>query len=135
MKKVMVFGTFDGVHEGHRAFFKEAKSHGDYLLAVIAQDAIVERLKGKRPMLNESARIQELQKEDGVDEVVIGDMELGTWEIVKRHRPQVIALGYDQVSMLEDLKTHIAEFDWRPELVVMSAFEPNKYKSTLLNGR
>ncbi len=131
----MVFGTFDGLHEGHRAFFKEARSHGDYLIAVIAQNSIVERLKGKRPMLNEAARIEELQKEDGVDEVAIGDMELGTWEIVKKHRPDVIALGYDQDAMRRNLESHLQEFDWHPKLVIMGAFEPSKYKSTLLNGR
>ncbi len=134
MKKIMVFGTFDGLHEGHRAFFKEAKSHGDYLIAVIAQDAIVERLKGKRPMFNQTARIEELQKEDGVDEVAVGDKELGTWEIVKRHRPEIIALGYDQDAMRRNLESRLQEFDWRPALITTSAFEPNKYKSSILNG-
>ena len=34
MAKVMVFGTFDGVHPGHENFFEQAKQHGDYLIAV-----------------------------------------------------------------------------------------------------
>ncbi len=133
MKKVMVFGTFDGVHEGHRAFFREAKSHGDHLIAVLAQDAVVERLKGRRPMLNITARVLELQKEDGVDEVVAGDMEIGTWGVIKKYRPDVIALGYDQTALKENLMAHLRDFDWGPEVVVMQAYEPQKYKSSLLN--
>lgn len=135
MKKVMVFGTFDGVHDGHRAFFREAKSHGGYLVAILAQDVIVERLKGRHPMLNVSSRLSELEKEDGVDEVAVGDMELGAWEIVKKHRPEVIALGYDQTALKENLTARLKDFDWGLEVVVMKAYEPQKYKSSLTNGR
>jgi cytidyltransferase-like protein len=135
MIKVMVFGTFDGIHEGHRAFFREARSRGDYLIAVLAPDAIVERLKGKRPLLNISRRLEELAKEDGVDEVVVGDAELGTWGVVKKYRPEVIALGYDQTALRENLEAHLKDFDWRPEIMVMRAYEPQKYKSSLIGKR
>jgi cytidyltransferase-like protein len=130
MKKVMVFGTFDGVHEGHRAFFREAKSHGDHLVAVLAQDVIVERLKGRKPIMDISARVEELKKEDKVDEVVAGDMEIGTWGVVKSCRPDVIALGYDQAALKENLTAHLKDFDWKPEIVVMQAYESNKYHTS-----
>lgn len=133
MKKVMVFGTFDGVHAGHRAFLKEARTYGDYLITVIAQDEIVEQLKGRKPVRNISARVSELQNEDGVNEVVIGDAELGTWDIVKKHRPDVIAAGYDQHSLKENLEARLEEFDWRPVVVSMHAFEPDKNHSSLQN--
>lgn len=132
-KKVMAFGTFDGVHEGHKAFFREAKSHGDYLIAVVAQDIVVEQLKGHRPRRDMGERFAELQELDGVDEAVIGDSELGVYEVVLNHRPDVIALGYDQGALKEDLEANYAKFPWKPKIVVLSAFEPNKYHSSKLN--
>lgn len=134
MRKVMVFGVFDGVHAGHKAFFKEARTHGDYLIAVVAQDVIVEQLKGKRPVKDMAERFAELQELDLVDEVAIGDAELGIYDAVLKHRPDVIALGYDQIALKEDLEANYKKFDWKPKIVVTKAFEPNKYHSSTLHG-
>lgn len=133
MKKIMVFGVFDGVHEGHRHFFQEAREPGDYLIAVVAQDHIVEHLKGHLPKLDLSQRFEHLGKEDGVDEVVIGDHKLSTWEVVKKHKPDIIALGYDQEFLKEDLEKHRKNFDWPLEIKMLSAYEPNVYHSSLLD--
>lgn len=135
MKKVMVFGVFDGVHEGHRHFFKEAQKLGDHLVAVVAQDHIVRHIKGHEPQLDLAARFAHLQIEDGVDEVIIGDSELSVYDVVRQHRPAVIALGYDQTLLKEDLDKHRAKFDWPLELRVISAYEPNIYHSSLLDEK
>ena len=132
MRKVMVFGVFDGVHEGHRAFLREAKTYGDYLIAVVAQDPVVEILKGRAPRANLAERFEHLKTDDSVDEVVVGDAELGAWEVLGNHRPHVIALGYDQRALKEELETHIEELDWRPELKVMSSYEPSVRHSSLM---
>ncbi len=131
MKRVMVFGVFDGIHAGHRAFFKEAKALGDYLIAVVAPDHIVEHLKGKLPAVDIGWRLEALKTEDNVDEVVMGDEELGTWEIVKKYRPAVVALGYDQKLLKKDLEKWLKDFDWDLEIKVMSAHEPNTFHSSL----
>ena len=47
MKTVMAFGTFDLMHPGHEYFLRQAKKRGDYLIAVIARDSTVKKLKGK----------------------------------------------------------------------------------------
>ena len=49
MRKIIVFGTFDILHKGHLNLFKQAKQHGDYLMAVIARDKNVKKAKGKFP--------------------------------------------------------------------------------------
>lgn len=128
----MVFGVFDGVHEGHRALFREARKHGDYLIAVVAQDQMVEHLKGHLPKLNLGNRIEGLQKEELIDEVVLGDAELGSYEVVLKHRPDVIALGYDQEIFMESLKENLKKFDWRPEIKIMRSYMPEEYHSNLL---
>lgn len=126
----MVFGSFDGLHNGHRAFFKEARSHGDYLIAVLAQDHIIEHLKGRAPKLNLTERFEHLNKEDGVDEVAIGDKELSAWEVVQKYQPEIIAVGYDQATLREDLEKHLDRLGVKPEIKVMSAYEPDIYHSS-----
>ena len=133
MGKVMVFGVFDGVHDGHRALFREAKKHGNYLIVAVAQDRIAEYLKGHLPRLDLGKRADELQKEELVDEVVLGDAELGSYEVVLKHRPDVIALGYDQADLKENLEENSEKFDWRPLIKIMPSHEPEKHHSSLLN--
>jgi len=43
MKKVMVFGTFDGIHEGAFGSFLAAKKYGDYLVVVVARDKMLKK--------------------------------------------------------------------------------------------
>ena len=132
MKKVMVFGTFDGAHEGHRAFLKEARGFGDYLMAVVSQDHIVEHLKGRLPKLNLAARFSALEKEDNVDEVVAGDAHLSAWEIVKKLKPDIIAVGYDQSALKSDLKNNLDKIGYAPEIKVMNSYKPDIYHSSKL---
>lgn len=127
MIKVMVFGVFDGLHEGHRAMLKEAKTYGDYLIAAVAQNHIVQHLKGHLPKIDIGERIAHLEAEDGIDEVVIGDAELGTWEVVKKYKPDVIALGYDQQLLKENLERNMNKLDYTPEIKIMKSYEPNLY--------
>lgn len=132
MKRVMVFGTFDGIHEGHRAMLKEAKSLGDYLIVALAQDHMVEHLKGHLPKLNFVDRFEHLEKEDGVDKVVIGDAHIGIWGVVEKYQPDVVALGYDQSMLQKDLARHFRGSAVHPEVRVMRSFEPEKYHSSIL---
>lgn len=129
----MAFGVFDGIHEGHRMFLKEAKSCGDYLVAVAAQDSHVELLKGHSPKFCLAERLEALKEESVVDEAIPGDERIGTWGVVKKYRPEIIALGYDQQALKRDLESRMGEFDWHPEIRVMGAHEPRKNHSSLIN--
>ena len=122
-KKVMVFGTFDGLHDGHKAFLKEAKKYGDYLIAVVPSDNIVERLKGIPPKLTLSKRIKHLGNVDNVDSVIVGDDELGSWKVLQKHRPDIIALGHDQNLIKEDLERYLSKSDWKPEIRILKKFK------------
>src|SRR5687768_15036318 len=126
MKKVMVFGVFDGFHEGHEVFLTEAKKLGDYLIAVVAQDHLVRHLIGTSARGNLSDRFEELQKSDGVDEVVIGDFELATWKTVERYHPDVVAFGKDQTTLAEDMRDHMSKLSYHPSLVTLNSFEVNR---------
>ena len=135
MRKVMVFGVFDGVHEGHRHFFREAKKLGDYLIAVVAADEVAKALKRKSPKKDISERIAEIEEEIEIDEVLVGDEEMGSWEIVKKVRPHVIAVGYDQKEMKKNLENSMDDFNWFIEIETISAHKPEKYHSSIVNGK
>ena len=134
MRKVMVFGVFDGIHEGHRHFFREAKKIGDYLIAVVAADEVAKALKRKSPKKDISERIAEIEEEIEIDEVLVGDEEMGSWEIVKKVRPHVIAVGYDQKEMKKNLENSMDDFNWFIEIETISAHKPEKYHSSLLKS-
>jgi len=130
----MVFGVFDGIHKGHSHFFKEAKELGDYLIAVVAPDEVVKDLKGKAPQNILAERIAHVEAADGVDKAVVGDIEKGSWNIVKKMRPDVIAVGYDQKVLRKNLENSVDEFNWFLEIETISPYEPEKYHSSLLES-
>lgn len=128
MKKVMVFGTFDGIHEGHRAMLREAKSLGDYLIVVVAQDHVVKHLKGHLPKMNLLERFEHLGNVDGVDKVAIGDAHLSTWEVVKRFRPDIIGIGHNQLQLKADLEESVDQLGFRSEIKILKHFEPDPHR-------
>lgn len=103
----MVFGTFDGLHEGHRFFLREAKKHGEYLIVVVAPDSVVEKLKNRSPRAPHSVRRAALLAEHLADEIVFGDETLGSWNVLTSHTPDIICLGHDQESLSTALQTWV----------------------------
>jgi cytidyltransferase-like protein len=130
---VLAFGTFDKLHEGHRNFFREARRYGDRIIAAVAQDEIVAQLKKRFPQQNLQERMKGL--EGIADVVVAGDAGLGEYAVVKLHRPDIIALGYDQTALKKDLEDRLASFDWEIKIVVIEPYQPETYHSSLLRER
>ena len=104
MKKVVVFGIFDGLHDGHRDLFRQVRELGDKLVVIVGRDETAEKLKGKRPKYTETERIKMLRAEPLVDDAVLGDTELSTYTVLVQCNPDVICLGYDQQELEADLR-------------------------------
>lgn len=130
----MIFGVFDGIHEGHRKFLAQARKLGDYLVVVVTQDHIAKHLKGEFPSFNLAERFLHLKKEDNVDEVIVGDGELRTWKILERYHPDVIALGYDQTFLKEELEAYFTNHAWHPFIRVLGAYEPETNHSSIFRS-
>ncbi len=132
MRKVLVFGVFDGLHEGHRALFGQAKQHGDHLIVSVAQDEVVKQLKGEFPRLTMDERIGLLNAEPLVDSAVPGDFALGTYSAIEEHRPEVVLLGYDQKALGEDLALTAKQRGWDLGIVIAEPYEPERYHNSIL---
>ena len=134
--KVMVFGVFDLLHEGHRAFLRAAAEHGEEVIAVVARDEMVRTLKQKIPAQNEAERLQALGAIPEVSHAELGDSELGSYAVLKRHQPDVICLGYDQEVLADDLAIRMAAGEIPvARLVRLAAHEPEYWHTTLLTKK
>jgi len=132
MIKILVFGVFDHLHPGHQFFLKEAKKLGDFLAVVLAKDEVVKKIKNKTPRQSFGERKTLLGKEPSVNEIIPGDAELESWKVFEKHRPDFVALGYDQKELKKSLEAYFAKVGWRPKVKVIGAFEPEKHKSSLI---
>ena len=103
---VLAFGTFDILHLCHIHLFKQAKQLGGKLVVVVARDCNVKKIKGQAPLHNEKERLEFLRHIDLVDEVVLGDKR-DMYKVVQKIKPDVIALGYDQVVDVSKLGGYI----------------------------
>ena len=134
MKTVLVFGTFDILHPGHKWFLKKAARHGNRLIAVVSRDKFVQEWKGVRPLLDENARIQALQSSGLVDSAVLSDPAIRTYGVVQDLQPDVICLGHDQISLAEDLRSWLATHsNVKSEIQVLKPWRRYRYSSSKRN--
>lgn len=128
----MVFGTFDLLHQGHINLFSQAKKYGDYLIAVIARDKTVVKVKDKKPVENEKKRLKSVSKY--VDKAVLGNLR-DKFAAIKKFKPDVICLGYDQAVFTDALKLELKKLKLKTKIVRLKAYKPHLYKTTLLRKK
>ncbi len=134
MTRIMVFGTFDMVHEGHVDFFRQARAlvRDPYLIVSVAREAVVTRIKGAKPRRSEKERCSLLERNTLVNEVILGQ-EDGYVEHIEAARPDIIALGYDQKGEYVDrLERDLSNAGVKVKIVRLQAFLPEKYKTSKL---
>ncbi len=131
--KIMVFGTFDGLHQGHLSFFKQARKLAKKAILVvsIARDKNVFKIKGARPRLNEKKRFNLVKKCDLVDFVVLSGVK-NYLPHIKKIRPNMIALGYDQRAYVKNLKKDLKTTGLIVKVVRMKPYKEGIYKNSLL---
>ncbi|MDO8594825.1 MAG: adenylyltransferase/cytidyltransferase family protein [bacterium] len=132
-KNILVFGTFDGLHDGHRFFLKAAKKLGNRLIASVATDEVVEQIKKHAPKHHLEERLRTLEASGLVDLAVAGDKTLGNWTAIKTWKPDIVAIGYDQTRLEETLREFITKERLPITLVRIEPHEPDKLHSHLLH--
>ena len=122
MKKVLTFGTFDLAHPGHISYLEEAKTHGDYLITIIARDKNL-----KKDVINsEEKRLKQIKKLNIANEVVLGSLE-SKLDVIHKYKPDIICLGYDQKA--DEAK--LAEIS-NAKIIRCKSFKPHVFKSKIL---
>jgi cytidyltransferase-like protein len=152
MSKVLVFGTFDGIHDGHRAMLREAKTHGTFLVVAVAPDEVATELKFAKPKNSSAKRISLIKAERIADDVLIGDEQINSWKILKRCKPDVIALGYDQDELRHSLEEYLEKMypdespdedpesrgfqkaPKKPKIIVLSPYKPDLFHNRILRS-
>ena len=133
-KKILIFGVFDGIHEGHMSFIREAKEQGDHLVAIVGRDSMIENLKGKLPKYNEVERIKALLEIPEIDLVLLGDRDIGTYNVLKEVKPDVVFLGYDQNALHDNLKDSIKSgLLGKIEIIYGKPHKPEIFHTSILN--
>lgn len=133
-KRVLVAGTFDGIHPGHESFLQQAKALGDELVVLVARDQTVMRLKGHAPRQGEAERQAALAALPIVNQAVLGNLGGDYLAKVVELKPDVLALGYDQWPNEEKLANELAARGLgNVRLVRLKAYQPERYHSSLLN--
>lgn len=132
MKKVMAFGSFDILHEGHKHYLQEAKSFGDYLIVIVARDENILKFKGRKPRNDENHRLNEIKKLDFVDEAVLGHKK-DILEVLEEFKPDVICLGYDQKTVdAQKLRQELEKRKLKAEIIRAKPYKEDICKSSKL---
>ena len=93
---VLAGGVFDIIHPGHISTLNAAKALGDVLVVVVATDNTAVKMKKRNPLHSQEQR-QELVKSLKVVDLCLIGQENDIFKTVNLVKPQIIALGYDQV--------------------------------------
>ncbi len=132
-KIVLASGVFDLLHLEHVCFLEEAKKVGGpnaKLIVIIARDSTVERAKGKKPIMSEDQRRALVESLKVVDEAVLGYESLEIGEVIKDIKPDIIALGYDQTDVEQEVKTYVGKHKLPVEIVRIGKFGENALDSS-----
>ena len=96
LRVVLAGGVFDIIHPGHIYTLRAAKALGDVLTVVVATDNTAVKMKKRKPLHSQEQRQELVNSLSMVDMCLIGQ-EDDMFKTVNMVRPQIIALGYDQV--------------------------------------
>lgn len=96
LRVVLAGGVFDIIHPGHIHTLNAAKALGDVLIVVVATDSTAVKMKKRKPLHSKEQRQELVNSLVMVDLCLIGQ-EDDIFKTVNLVKPQIIALGYDQV--------------------------------------
>lgn len=106
MKKVITYGTFDLLHQGHVNLLKNAKKLGDYLIVGITSEGY-DMYRGKLNVKQSlSERIENVKKLGIADEIVVEEYEGQKIDDIVLKKIDIFAIGSDWVGRFDYLREY-----------------------------
>lgn len=106
MKKVITYGTYDLLHQGHINLLRRAKELGDYLIVGVTSDSF-DRGRGKLNVRNNVLERVEAVKATGfADEVIIEDYLGQKIDDIQKYNVDIFAIGSDWVGKFDYLNEY-----------------------------
>jgi len=124
-KVVLATGAFDLLHYGHYRFLEEAKKSGgrnSKLIVIIARDKTIKRRKGKGPILPEDQRRALVEALKPVDQAILGYERMNAEAVLRKIKPDVIAVGYDQRDIRRSVEEILRKGKSRVKIVQIGRF-------------
>jgi len=129
LKIVLIGGVFDIVHPGHIHTLKDAKSQGDILVVVVARSSTALKINKHRKIYHDEYLRRELVSAIRyVDYAIIG-REGTLYDTVEFVKPDIIALGYDQIHTEKEIAVNCSKRGINTQIIRLNTPVPGS-KST-----
>ena len=104
MKKVITYGTYDLLHQGHVNLLRRAKALGDYLIVGVTND-IFDRERGKLNVRNNVLeRVEAVRATGFADKIIIEDYVGQKIDDIQKYDVDIFAIGSDWEGKFDYLK-------------------------------
>ncbi len=106
MKKVITYGTYDLLHQGHINLLRRAKELGDYLIVGVTSDSF-DKGRGKLNVRNNVLeRVEAVRKTGYADEIIIEDYLGQKIDDIQKYDVDIFAIGSDWVGKFDYLNEY-----------------------------
>jgi len=106
MTRVITYGTFDLLHEGHYRLLERAKALGDYLIVGVTSEAY-DKARGKLNVVDSLAtRIENVRKTGFADEIIVEESQGQKVQDVKKYKIDIFTVGSDWVGAFDYMKDY-----------------------------
>jgi len=132
IRVVFIGGGFELIHYGHVYTISKAKSLGDVLVVAVARDNTIRKRKKREPLINEGDRVRLLSSLRDVDAAILG-VEGDIYVTLQKVDPDIVALGYDQYHMDDEVKREAGKRGMKLKVVRLDSPYPHIKTTRILS--